>query len=531
MWRLDRNPYGRKNMKSRVPATAIYIIGLLLSFYAIVGKRLDLLALAGEADIASDAFYHVKVAELGPRWYTGKTFPAMYESVWTTNFYDKELGFHLLLSLVTTLKKALSLPLRAPFHIESALLVAMALIGFLCCTKYLHYSAAQYFGLTLLFSISSVWFTNRLTLVRPHLLSIAYLMVYTGMVSRIRSEKKLWLVIALAWLFVYLYSSPHLIFIPTFAWACCLIRRKPRLAVLLMASAGLGFLFGMTIHPQFPNTWILWKIQAVDVIFQARFDTIQIPSAFEAKPIEWKYEYVNAGLYILCSVNILGTAILVIRRRLTRTLLYLIALQTIGMLVYWFVTARMIEYFAPWSVLASGELYRTAIAQRSFRPFGRYISLPFAAVTITVFCLGTGLWYRYRENYAVSPAYAEFEEWAKTVPAGTKIANLHFSDFPLIFYAAPHCRYMVGLDQMFGYAHNFALYKEIDEFKLARRMIDPDRLYALVHAPYMFLSYENEGMRHYIAKHLGYRVILQSNDMTVYCLLPACRKFHTPANH
>lgn len=519
-------------MRAKLLTTSIYLVGVLLSLSAIFGKRLHLLALSGEADLGADAFYHVKIAELGPRAYLGTTFPAMYASTWTTNFYDKELGFHLLLSLVTTVKKAIGFPARAPFHVEAALLLGIALIGFLYCTRRLQYSAPQYLALTLLLSLSSVWFTNRMTLVRPHLLAIAYMMLYTGILSRIRSTKKIWPAVVMPWLFVYLYSSPHLIFIPTFAWACCLARRKTGLALRLMAGALLGFLLGMTIHPQFPNSWILWKIQALDVILQARFNRFDIPPPFEAAPPPWTYEYCNAGLYILCAVNILGTAGLMIRRlRLTRTLLYLMTLQTIGMLVYWLVTARMIEYFVPWSVLASGELYRVAAAQRLPRPFGTRAFLPVVATVVIASVLATGFVYRYRENYAVSPAYGDFERWARTLPPGTRIANLHFSDFPQLFYAAPHCQYMVGLDQMFGYAHNFQLYKEIDEFKLARRMIRPQRLYELVRAPYLFLSYENQGMRYYIAKNLGYRVVLQSETMTVYCILPACNAGHNPANH
>ena len=91
---------------------------------------------AFEAENSLDAFYHIKIADMGPSVYLTKIFPWTTLSVWSEHFSDKELLYHLFLTVIRAYQKFISLPLDAPFNFPAIFFTGMMLAAFVYTANY-----------------------------------------------------------------------------------------------------------------------------------------------------------------------------------------------------------------------------------------------------------------------------------------------------------------------------------------------------------------------------------------------------------
>ena len=176
---------------------------MLIAFCFMVILRL-VFTVNGENDV--DPFYHVRIAMEGWSVYTAQTFPTMTLSTWSECFADKELLFHILLSGVQNAVLALGLP-DFPFHVPNLFFLFLILLAFACAG--IRYRVRGLWVLIpFLFCLCGV-FTFRAMMLRPHLLSIALMLLSCAVYPSIRTLRDAWIAVLLGIVFVWGYSNPH----------------------------------------------------------------------------------------------------------------------------------------------------------------------------------------------------------------------------------------------------------------------------------------------------------------------------------
>ena len=141
---------------------------------------------------------------------------------------------------------------------------------------------------------------------------------------------------------------------------------------------------------------------------------------------------------------------------------------------------------------------------------------------ILIYCLilsGTTAYFlhyaRFR-GFRPAEGFAQYTE-SRKIPRNTQIANLIWSDFPLLFYAAPDMRYSTGLDPMFSYSVFPDKMKKIEKFRRRMIVLSPAELADITGADYAFIGYRYRQFISYL-KRLGYKCVYQGEDGALFLL-------------
>ena len=494
----------------------LFLLAALVPFLWLVVVRVNSLGQAGEVSI--DSYYHVEMADRFPEACIARTFPWMTMSLWTDRFYDKELLFHAGLSGLRSLNRTLGLSADPPFHFPSlafglGLIATFTLFGIALRVPHM------FFFTSALVALSPV-FTQRLLMLRPHLLSIVIMLLFCWHLTRARS---LWPSIVFGFVTSYAYSNPHLILMPAIVFGVIRFHGEHKLALSIPLATLAGLVAGLTLHPQFPNTFELWKVQSVDVVRQIMFNSapVGLGSELSRPPLIWFG--MNAAYFLFALLNIVALVLLHRRtpvRKLSFDTLFLVALQgmtTVGALL----SQRMFEYGWPFALLASGLLLRDLIADglgRQWRAqLQQRVRLSAHLAVVLVFCFFGIYMVRW-----VSPNQARelrsFGAWAaRFAPPGTVIANLNWSDFPRLFYSAPHCRYLMGVEPMFTYTVAPEKFIKLEAFRAGVAMMSPREMRELTQASFVYFTKQH----FYLAKKMinnHYQLAYQGEDGWVFDL-------------
>ena len=133
---------------------------------------------------SQDALYHAMMAKLGPGVYAAKEFPWTQMSVWKDRFADKELLYHAGLNVIFAVEKAFGAALEPPFHAAALLYSGLAILGCLFAARRLGVRPLYLLSGAPLFSVIVPNYTFRLSVLRPHLLSIAFLTFTAGLLAK-----------------------------------------------------------------------------------------------------------------------------------------------------------------------------------------------------------------------------------------------------------------------------------------------------------------------------------------------------------
>ena len=506
-------PLQRKSHSARRLVTLLLPL-LLISLIRLVGFR---------AENSVDCYYHVYMADAGPFVYMDKEFSRITMSTWSDNFSDKELGFHLILSGIRDLKTICGLSSTYPFNIEALFFACFAVCTFIYLLWYFKIDNMLYY--TLLLIIVSPFFTNRLLMLRPHNLSIALMMLTIPILFSIHTRRQLWMAFFLGFVVSWCYSNPHFILLPGCAVTLAFIlkKRKVKLATLALLSLLCGLLSGYIIHPQFPNTFINWKIQCIDVIMQALFHSSNITLGRELHSPSFSWLCFNSLPLILFFVSLLLVYKIFkghksLKERITTLPTHIIAMCIITSVTIatLFAGIRAMEYAVPFSLLFFAfvvqECRRKKISFPSIfagRNIARYtkILIVVLAIAFTLFQID-----KYSRQKGFKPL-DDFHTWSITspVPKDAIIANLIWSDFAFLIYSTPQYRYICGQEPMFSYALYPAKMEKLELLRTEKIKLTPKEVAEIANTKYTFVRKPYKRYAQYLIK-LGFAPIYSGKD-------------------
>ena len=450
-----------------------------------------------DRDVSLDGPYHIAMADLFGQVAWRRTFPATYMSVWATHFADKELGFHFLLCSLRRWAGLFGYRGTAPpFILESACLLLGFLVACAAALKALGVRQGFVFLPLLLFGFP--FFTLRVGLVRPHCISIILMVLTAALLTEaVDLKRQMWRLALLGMLFSTFHSNPHFILFPAGCYALVALPERGSRALLPAGAALLGVIAGLTLHPQFPNTFIIWKIQCIDGLVQTLVHRVpEMLPPEELLPPSTAIVLSNLALPVLAALA-LATALIRARRGhgipvALRLFLLLSLLSTAG----FFVSRRLIEYAVPFTVLAAALGYRDLFGTRPLRFHVACLTGTLAlGVALTPCHVG------YLSQGGV-PIPRQFAAWARErLPPGARIANFRWDDFAHLFFAAPEYCYSYGIDPQFAYAANPEGYRRIERiFGRYEPLPTGQELRQLLGARLMFVSIRHHPLARYLAQ-------------------------------
>ena len=220
-----------------------------------------------DGETANDAYYHIAMAERGPAVFTAKKFPALELSVWRDHFADKELLYHFMLCGLVRLQKIFVPVLHAPFHFPAFVFITLLILSLLFAMKRFGVSPPLYLPMTMLALMSAPNVMFRVLMLRPHVFSLTLMLVLCGLLARGSLRWKTGWALVISLVYTWSYSNPQFIVIPVLFFALSDLPANGWKSLLPAAGAVLGVFLGLLIHPQFPNSFIIWKVQSIDALF------------------------------------------------------------------------------------------------------------------------------------------------------------------------------------------------------------------------------------------------------------------------
>lgn len=436
----------------------------------------------GESDV--DSFYHAAIAQQGPAVFAAKEFPQTSLSVWQTQFSDKELGFHFLLWGVMRAGARLGLDNVPPFHYQSFFLLVLLFSAVAITLSSL--GVRRIWLWTVLLAVIAPRFSERLIDLRPHLLAMTLFVLAVWALTRpelMRGQRRWVTCFVQGILFGYCYSNPHFVVMPVGAYMLAeLWSRRDWRAVFLPFAALAGAAVALVLHPQFPNTFLIWKIQCVDVVL----GKVGLHSVLRGGS-EWLsngWDVLRTAPFLLIAPAVFaGIGYARWKRHLpwSRNVRFtgILALGTgIGMCLFF----RMVEY-GVFSLIFAAAVW--------LRPFSRSPgSGRILAAAVLAACLWSGgyfyhslPWRTYRPEYRLAAWLRE-----KRVPSGTVIGHLSWGDFPQLYYAMPEYRFLCGLDPMFAAGEYRPAMLVLEELRRGTRFTAPDELSRLIGSRWLWVS-------------------------------------------
>ena len=409
---------------------------------------------------SQDALYHAMMAKMGPRVYATKQFPWTQMSVWKDHFADKELMYHAGLNAIFSVEKLFGADPDPPFHAAALLYSALAILGCVFAAWRLGVRPLYILAGSPFFSVIVPNYTFRLSVLRPHVLSIAFLTFTTGILAKGTFRFRLIATCVLSFCFAWSYSNPHFIVIIPLVFALARVKDGEWRELLLPALSLGGVLLGLTIHPQFPNSFIIWKVQSWDALITPMMAGIRLSKPSEMLSPHFGFNRTVAPLYLIAWVSLMMFIRLAERkgfRKLEPNLISLTILAggfTVGILV----AARSVEYAGPFVAIAFLLMLEHMTRENLF-PSPSRGSQETVACLMAVLSLILGV---YSSHYfrkecpqvLVQPLPNITEFLRKEAPAGTPVVNLDWSDFPALFYNDQDHLWQWGMDPMFSYAYN-----------------------------------------------------------------------------
>lgn len=500
-----------------------FILAVAIPLLFLAFLRMAILCKDGETD--PDAFYHAKLAELGPKTFLAKKFPTLTLSVWSEAFSDKELGLHLVLRALYKSANLFGIFCSPPFHFYSLALLFIFFATLCILLQYWKISSPFYYtGLTCVIYYT---FTLRLLFVRAYLLAMTLLLLTVLLLSieelRKRPQFRYFALLVIGMLYSYSYSNPHFIIAPVAAFAIAefIEEGKYRHLFILPIIALVGVILGLCLHPQFPNTWIILKVQCWDVL-KMIFGTgteAQIKGGNEFYVKTW-HTLLRAPLLAIMPLFLAGMLLArkkfwfneEWRKRRVFNAMLILHLCTFIAFLFFF---RFIELAMP-----SAIIFAALVVQESQNAGKRTIFLSShmaAAYALSAALIMFPAFLSVKGNN--HKAYTGLAQWTKEkgLPEGTIIANPRWGAFPMLFYAMPQYRFLNGLDPMFAYAYDQEKTIKIEKLRTRKEIPSPEEVRKLCNSNYLFVSHEEAKLAEELLKR-NYKILYQGWDGWLFSL-------------
>ena len=401
-----------------------------------------------------DSYFHVRAAEQlsvsGPQ----KTFPQATQSTWLDRYSDKDFLFH-----------AFLIPfVRADLFAGGKW--AVVALDFLVLASFA--LAVRTFGIrfgalwVLLLIATSPYYLTRLSSVRPHILGIAFVTVEIALLFRDR-----WKTLAVvAYLHVLAHSS--FLLLPALLVAriaTSLLRREPFPRAVTAAVLG-GIVAASVLHPYFPNNLTLVD-QIVDIVRNVSANRAEIPrEAFgsELGPITWQSFLAQTPGWLPALAGLVLVVAVYGVRGWPAADLYL-TLVAGGLLVVASRSRRFVDVFVVAALLLAGALWTRLAGGRTIGGLLRERALVFVPCALALLALAgwagsrvagmRGNFQRQAMGDIFAPAVAALGTLAAP---GDVVYHNSWMDFAVLYGFRPDGRYISGLDPIFLYQHDPALF-------------------------------------------------------------------------
>ena len=408
---------------------------------------------------SQDALYHAMMAKLGPAVYAAKEFPWTQMSVWKDHFADKELLYHAGLNIIFAIEKAFGVELKPPFHVAALIYAGLAIAGCIFAARRLGVRPLYLLVGSPFFSVIVPNYTFRLSVLRPHILSIAFLTFTTGLLAKGSFRFRLAVVGVLSFCFAWSYSNPHFIVIIPLVFALARLRSDGWRELCLPVLSLVGVLLGLALHPQFPNSFIIWKVQSWDALIAPMMAGIRLAKPSEMLSPHFGFNRTVAPLYLIAWCTLMMFMRLAERKGLRRIDPNMIAVMVLacGFTAGILVAARTVEYAGPFVVIAFLLLLEHMTREGFYlspRQFKWGVPCLLAVMSVGLGIYSSHYFRKECPRVLVQPLPKMVEFLKENVPAGTPVVNLDWSDFPALFYNDQDHLWQWGMDPMFSYSRD-----------------------------------------------------------------------------
>lgn len=414
----------------------------------------------GSAENSLDVFYHIRIASEGPGVFLAREFPALQLSVWCDTFADKEMLFHFLLWLLTGVRKIFCGEIAPPFHFEYLFFLLLMSGAFVFAARQGGVRARTIFAGCLLPLLLTAGACTRLTMLRPHLLSVALLLIAFGLLAKgTWKQRSLWMLL-LSFIYAWSYSNPHFIAIPALVYAVFEWREHKFRAFLPVLTALCGVLLGLLIHPQSPNSFLIWKVQSLDALAGPLSSSAADPNHIPAEllPANGRDFVTSIPLYLMAFANLVLIARIVESRGRARLPVPSAAAALFGLLftMAFFWMKRAMEYAAPFTALGfiglMDSVMRDDVPFPILKLHWKKAAWGLMALSVILGCISTACYAARGNGFRERPRLRQYLE--TNFAPGTAVLNADWSDFPQLYFEAPQLRWQWGLDPAFSRAEN-----------------------------------------------------------------------------
>lgn len=465
----------------------------------------------------NDGFYHIKLAYVMRTAGLKPDFPWLPLSILNVReFYDHHFLFHVLLTPFTFGDLHQGAKWAAVFFASLSFLAIWYLF------ERQRVPFAWLWALALL-GISDA-FLYRMSVTRAQSLSLA--MLALGFAWLLEGKYKHLAV--LAFVYVWMYDAfPLIIALGVLHLiSVALLEQRLEFKPLLYISAGV--LVGMLINPYFPE----------NIIFSYRH---MLPKLADATSVrvgnEW-YPYETKQLLenSLPSLVAFASGILALglsaRKMDVRTAFGLLLALLFGLML--FQARRFVEYFPPFALIfaafawaphfddAQRELFKpevdpvsaTSAPRRFFAPFLLSVAV---AVSITVSIP------RAREALDSSKPYTLYagaSAWLeKNTPAGSRVFQTDWDDFPRLFFYNTHNTYLIGLDPTYMQLYDQSLYDLWVKITQGNVVNPSQTIMETFGARYIHTDLQHQNFLRVAANDLGLQEVYRDKEAVVFEVL------------
>jgi len=404
----------------------------------------------------NDGFYHIKLAWLMRTEGLKPTFPFLPLSILNENaFYDHHFLFHVALIPFTFGDLRIGAKWAA---------VVFASLAFLAVWYLFHRQRVPYAWLWALglLGISDA-FLFRMSITRAQSLSLGMLVLgYAWLL-----EGKYKHLAVLGFVYVWMYDAfPLMIALAGLHFiAVALTEHRLEFRPLLYTSAGI--LLGMIVNPYFPDNLIF----SYHHMLPKLADATSVRVGNEWYPYDTKQLLDNSLPALVAFASGAFALGLTNRKMDARTALGLFISLLFGLML--FQARRFVEYFPPFALIFAAFAWAPLLApkpdpaQATSTPRPQLLSLLQSYLPVTVLSLAVILGIA----GSISPAraaldsskpyglYANASLWLeKNTPAGSRVFQTDWDDFPRLFYYNTHNTYLIGLDPTYLQLYDALLY-------------------------------------------------------------------------
>jgi hypothetical protein len=395
----------------------------------------------------TDGYYHMKVAYLLRTTGILREFPWATFSLWSEQFFDKDFGYHLLLSLFAGGDLVLGAKVGA---------VTFGTLFFLSFFLVVRLSGRRHAWLwTLLLLVGSgSYFGWRVDLTRPHIWSMT--LALWAMFCVLKGAPRALFGVSSAW--ALSYTAPHVAI--GYAALCMLSQRLVARRWLWrpIVAATLGVAAGWLAHPNFPANFVAFKVQIIDVLMSAwRLSGPNLHLGGELAPAPF-WSFLLENLLPLSLVAAAAWCYWRLRPRLDAEIVTLMA-ATLGFFVLTCISKRFVEYWMPLSFWTCAWFFddlgprwsKLLPAAVSRRPWREVVVL---GVALAVIGLCGRSYSAHRTNYSDPKASGEepAARWLlEHTPENSQVFTCDWDDAPELFFYNHHNRYLVFLDPSYLY--------------------------------------------------------------------------------